>query len=379
MIRVLHITRTAKIAGAENLLLEIAKKYDRENFYMEFCTISGRGDFHGQLDKLGAVSYALGMRSFIEVPLIFLNLVGLLRKKKYDVLHVHLFLSSFLGLLAGLVAKVPVKIMTRHYSDYMYLYGNPFKVRIDRLSLRLCDKVTVVSEAVGRVIIERDHFDCGKLITVYNGIDLDKFKPVLSSSEKIKRELGFEGVLIVGAVGSLEYRKGHSFLIEAAQHVIESVPKVHFIVAGEGPLLNTLKAKTSSMGISGNFSFIGYRSDISEVISSFDVFVHPSTEEGFGIAILEALAMGKPVVAFSVGGIPEIIQDCSYARLVTPGDCKGLADAILSFLPINLDQEKLRTEARKSVSEKFAVLDMIRKYESLYKNLISDVSKRKGI
>jgi len=374
-IKILHLTTDAKIAGAERLLIELGEKCDRNAFEVQFCTLSKYGCLHKALEEMGFTTYALDMNRGINIFNLYLRLSKLLKKEKFDILHTHLFLSSFLGLLAGKFNKVPIKVMTRHYSDYMYLFGNPFTVQMDRCSLRLADKIIVVSEAAKKIINGRDNIPFDKLVTIYNGIDLNKFSSHEYNQAAAKKELCLSGSFIIGAVGSLEKRKGHSFLIKAAPQIIKQIPNAKFVIVGAGALLNSLQKQVKRLNLKRYFCFLGYRLDIEKVVSAFDVFVHPSAEEGFGIVILEALAIGKPIVAYCVGGIPEIITNNSFTRLVPPGDTKMLAEEIIKISGCSFDNEQLRNEGRGILKQNFDIINMVKKYEQLYRELIHEKGK----
>lgn len=376
-IKILHLTTDSKIAGTERLLLELAEKNSRDIFDMHFCTLAPWGRFHQQIQALGLHSCTLGLQGLRNTLSVYIRLLKLLKRERFDIVHTHLFLSSFLGLTAAHLAGVPFCVMTRHYSDYMYLFGNCLKIKVDRLCLRLCDRVIAVSNAVADVIKNRDKIDSAKICPIHNGIDLAKFLQQDESVEEAKRHFGLDGFYIVGAVGSLQPRKGHSFLIKAVPVVLKRIPRAKFIIVGAGPLLDALKNEVRQRKLERHVLFWGYRDDIYRVMAMFDVFVHPSVEEGFGIAILEALAMGKPVVASSVGGIREIIHNhnTDYNHLVPPADPDRLSAAIINILNSRLNLQRVKAQGRKIIQERFSAKKMVDKYEQVYKDLMLKETK----
>lgn len=368
-IKVLHLTLDSKIAGTERLLLELAEKSDRNFFDLHFCTLAPSGRLQEEIGQKGLKSYALNFKGLWNILPVYARLLRLLKKEKFDIIHTHLFLSSFLGLTAARLTGNSFCVTTRHYSDYMYRFGNFLKIKMDRLCLGLSDRVIAVSDAVAKLMKEKDRISGAKITVIHNGIDLGKIMQDQSASNRVREQFGISDSLVVGAVGSLQHRKGHSFLIEAMPLVIKQHPRAKLVIAGEGPLLENLKKQAKKIGVDRQVIFCGYCNDIYPVISAFDVFVQPSVEEGFGIAVLEALAMGKPVIASCVGGIPEIIRGNICGRLVPPADANRLAEAIIDVLNTSFDPEKLKNEGKKIIQERFNAKDMVLKYEQLYKDL----------
>jgi glycosyltransferase involved in cell wall biosynthesis len=187
-------------------------------------------------------------------------------------------------------------------------------------------------------IVQFYEVDKTKIRIVPNGVDPQKFRPA-EGCERVKRSIGIDKKQCVLFVGRLIPRKGLPFLIEAAKRIVKERSETAFVIVGNGPLRNHLSAYLEKVHLSGNFVFLG---DVNEnvlpmIYNCADVFAFPSIQEGQGIALLEAQASAKPVVAFNVGGVSEAVLDKETGLLVKP-DSHELADAILKLL----DNESLR-------------------------------------
>ena len=210
--------------------------------------------------------------------------------------------------------------------------------KIEEEAAKNATLVVTVSKYSSKKIVQFYDVDKTKIRIVPNGVDPQKFRPA-EGCEKVKRSIGIDKKQCVLFVGRLIPRKGLRFLIEAAKRIIKERSETAFIIVGNGPLRNHLSAYLEKVNLSGNFVFLG---DVNEnvlpiIYNCADVFAFPSIQEGQGIALLEAQATAKPVVAFNVGGVSEAVLDKETGLLVKP-DSRELADAILKLL----DNESLR-------------------------------------
>lgn len=378
-IKVLHLTSDSKIAGVENLLLSIAEKFNRQEFEMLFCTLSKAGRLHEEIRKYSCSAFSLSNRNIYKTkdiycssPMILYKLVRLLRKEKIDILHTHLVWASMLGQIAAKIARVPISVMTRHYSNYTHLYGNRFAKLTDRLSALLADSIVAVSAAVAKVLVNLDNINPDKIEVIHNGLDLSKFL-IGKTVSNIRKEFSIEeGAKIIAAISNLHFYKGHKYLLESVKIVIRTHPEAKFLIVGDGILEEELRRLAYNLGVENNVIFAGYRMDVPSILSQIDIFVHPTLIEGFGISIIEAMAMQRPVVATNVGGIPEIVRDRVNGVLVPSKNPQFLAKAIIELLERPGYAEELGQVARRMVEERFAVDTMVKGYEQLYQKLQTD-------
>ena len=225
---------------------------------------------------------------------------------------------------------------------------------IEKESAKDATLIVTVSRYSSKKIVQLYNVDEKKIRIVPNGVDLQKFKAV-EGCEKVKHRIEANNKQCVLFVGRLVPRKGVHFLIEAARHVVKESKETIFVVVGDGPLKNHLISYSKKQGVSDNFVFLGDVHDdkLPTLYSCADLFVLPSIQEGQGIALLEAQATAKPVVAFNVSGINEIVLDKETGLLVKP-DSYELSNAILNLLSNRSLREKMGRCGRKFVSENFS-------------------------
>jgi len=226
--------------------------------------------------------------------------------------------------------------------------------KIEAASAKNASLLVTVSKYSSRKMVQFYGVDEKNIRVVPNGVDIDRFKPSKVDA-KLKRQIGLDSKLCVLFVGRLIPRKGLSFLVEAAKHIVEEYPQTLFVIVGDGPLKSSLRARLENMNLSRNFNFLG---DVNETVlpalyNCADVFVLPSIQEGQGIALLEAQATAKPVVAFDVGGVREAVQDEETGFLMKP-DSRQLAEAVMKLLANYSLREKLGSNGRVYVSANYS-------------------------
>ena len=307
-------------------------------------------------------------------PLIsILKLSKIIRSKSIRLVHSQGPRADFYARIASRIANVPVintvTVVVDNY-DVMFLKKILY-ILCDRLTQRFVNKFIVVSQSLQEFLIKEHGIAPDKVTKIYNGIELDQYKPNLGPSGKFRKEfLAGEDELVVGSVGRLTYEKGHEFLLKSMPKVLESFPRTKFVLVGDGQLKLKLENLAKELEISQTCMFLGFRDDIPQVLSSFDVFVLPSIMEGHPIAILEAMAMAKPIVASDINGIREQIENGRTGILVPPGDPQALAEGINQMLKDRTQAKKLGTEARKQVEEMFDIEQQVALHEEVYKELL---------
>lgn len=166
--------------------------------------------------------------------------------------------------------------------------------------------------------------------TCHDGVPVPEVnEPV---AQTLRSSLLSGGTVLIGSVGRLDHQKGYEYLVRAAQSVVAQHPHVRFAVAGDGPLRANLAELAASLGVTNSFRFCGFMREIGNFLAALDVFVSSSLWEGLPIALIEAMLVGKPVVATGVGGVPEVVIPDETGELVPPGDAAALARALSSRL-----------------------------------------------
>lgn len=368
-INVLHLVEDLKIGGLENIIATVVRGIDTKVFYTKAWCLCNGGDVYDYLRNQGFDTEILGMRSHRSIP-FYINLCKKLRQNNIHIIHTHGFPAATIGRLAGFFSRVPVTICHAHTTRDHYSRKNLFIEKV----LSLCtDRYICCSQAVADLMIRKEKIPSQKLDVIYNAVDEIKFNTLRQNAKKEKN------IFVVGCIASLSPHKGHRYLLEAAKTVKEKVnTKVKFVFAGDGIEKDALTKYTKSLGLEDIVDFKGVVSDIPALLSKLDVVVLPSVvREGLGIALIEAMAAGKPVIGTALGGIPEVIEDKENGLLVPPKDSPALANAIISILSNDKMAQEMGNRGREIVKSKFSSHIMINKIENLYTELFNAKCKRK--
>jgi glycosyltransferase involved in cell wall biosynthesis len=369
--RVLFVTDVAEIGGAERRLVDLARHADPQRFVPVFCVLSSDGPLLDDLRGRGFACHALGVRSGRDYPWALLQLLRLIRAVRPHIVHGQIRYASFMAALAGRLSRVPVVVASRTYTAR---FGN--HVALDAWTSRLADLTIAVSRASAEVVRREESVGAERLRVVPNGIDLDAFRPPAPAAvEAAARELGLEGWRVVGTVGHLHAIKGHRDLLDAARVVVRARPRTKVLLVGDGPLDRDLMAFAAGRGLAEHVVFAGFRRDVATLLGVMDVFVLPSLNEGMSHALLEAMALGKPVVATAVGGNREVVDAEATGLLVPPGDPAALGRAVLRVLDDPGLAARLGDAARAAVHARFSDRRMAEEYFAIYDALLA---RRRG-
>ena len=368
LLKVIHLVEDLKIGGAERVIADTALGLDRKKYEPSVWCVTRGGETATELSEKGIEVKILGISSYRN-PLNTSKLTRLLKAARPDIIHTHGYFASVIGRLAARRAGTPV-ILTHVHSTYWEYRKR--HIMIERKLSRFTHKIICCSRAVENFVKNTEKITDNKTIVIYNGVDEERFSP-LKSPTSIRTEFGMdEETVVVGTVSSLTPHKGHEYLIQAASLVLGTLPSVKFLIVGDGPLRQRLEDQAKNLNIHPAVIFTGTRKDIPEILSLMDVFVLPShTREGLGIAIIEAMAAERPVVATDIGGIPEVVNNSETGLLVPPGDPKALSIAIIELLQDPSRAKTMGEKGRIRVKEKFTVKKMLSEIENVYQSLVN--------
>ena len=262
----------------------------------------------------------------------FCALLRVIRHERPHIVHTHTSKAGILGRWAALLCRVPVIVHTPHGHVFWGYFG-PVKTR---LFIWLEKATALITDAIVTLTpLEReDHLRFriapkGKFIVIHSGVDLGLFLSDRLQMGEAKAALGIPPEkIIIGTVGRLTAIKGQDVLIRAASELIRRGRDLFLILLGEGELRQKLEQMTIDLGIAENVRFLGWRTDVAGVMAAFDIFCLPSLSEGMGKVLVEAMAMGKPIVASDVGGIKDIVLHGENGVLVPVGDVAAWVEAI---------------------------------------------------
>jgi glycosyltransferase involved in cell wall biosynthesis len=359
--------------GHHGLLIDLAKDMKRSGAGIVLGCLEGPGLLHEMAKHLGVESIALGCRSRRDYPRAIAKLALLLGTMRIDVVHTHLVEPTIVGLVAARLAGVPGRVMTRHHSDERLIYKSRKWVVIDRLVERYLAKHTVaISNAVERALKEIDGIPSSRIRRVPNGYDWSRIRSSPEAAQAIRRELGLdERHFLFCHVGRFSWVPAESSWMKGQDRVINAMAsgqlpdtaRVVFVGPGDS---TAAKRLAQQRGVSDQCRFIGHRNDCFDVMAASDVLVHPSLHEAQCQVLIEALALGKAVIASDVGAAEDIVFPEKTGWLIRPRDDDALLAAMREAAA---DRNRLAAygeAGQRLVRELYPIERMSRGYEAIY-------------
>jgi glycosyltransferase involved in cell wall biosynthesis len=316
---VLHLQKVAGISGSEAHLLSLLPRLRERGWDVRMLMLHqnepGAWDFARALEARGVPLDTIPLRADVD-PVAFLQVVGHLLRTRPTILHSHLVHAEAYGLLAGAVARVPVRFATKH--GFNEFREAPYFGLYERGVASLAHVHIAISRGLARYLEEVEGFDGESFEIVHYGIEPDGEPAPYAGGER--RLL---------CVGRLIPIKGHIVLLRAFAGARRKLPDLRLDIAGRGPLEPALRALAAELGIVDSVRFLGHVSPIQGAIEDSVAVVVPSMGEGFGMVALEAMERARPVIAAAIGGLGELVQDGETGLLVPPGEAEPLQEAIV--------------------------------------------------
>ena len=347
------------IGGAEKLIVESARLWDRERFdYRVAYALPWKDQLVAPLLDLGVPVECIGTKRGMT-PASWWRLRR--AAAGADLVHAHL---PAMGAVARVFAGRPV-VYTEH--NVASSYRGPVRL-INRLTYLGNEAVTAVSPAVAESVAR---YPGPTPLVVPNGVSCE-VPP--GYRRRVLAELGLdEPVALVVHVGNIRPHKGHANLVAAMPALVAARPDVAVVSIGgeknQGDLARVRRLADQG-GVSGSLRFLGRRPDALDFIAAADVFVNPSDFEGLPVAVLEAMALGRPVVATAVGGVPELVDDGDTGCLVPPRDPAALAAAVVRLLDDPDSAHRVGAAAAKEVEARYSLEAMVRRIEAVYDEVL---------
>jgi glycosyltransferase involved in cell wall biosynthesis len=271
-------------------------------------------------------------------------------------------------LLSG--RKVPV-LLSKRVGSYL-MKRDP----LHRFTYRHVSKVLAISEVIRRNVIATTIMDPRDVVTVHHGIDTRVFDPVRSYREDVRKGLGISrDDVLIGFVGRFSKGKGHDEFLQAAAILTRTFPHLRFAIVGEASYgeqeeEKRIRALCSGLGLDGMVVFTGFRRDIRDVMSAFDIFAFPSHAEAFGAVLIEAMAMECPVVSTNCDGVVDIVVENETGLYVSPGRADQLAEALAVLIKDPGMRIRFGKNGRRRVLERFDERQLIATIEKIYQELV---------
>lgn len=284
----------------------------------------------------------------------FLKILPFITENKIDIVHANTRVTQMLGFLIERFIHRPF-ISTCH---------GFFKKRFSRAVFPCWGKkVVAISAQVEEHLIKDFKVDKKNIALIYSGIDLKKFP---EPAQKIT----LKEPPVIGIIARLSEEKGHIYLVDAMKMVLDKFPSAQLLIIGEGRMKQKLVSLVRTLGIEKNVFFISQIQNTSEGLSNMDIFVMPSLKEGLGLALMEAMASGLPVIGSAVGGIKTLIKNNYNGIMVEPADSQALAKAIIDLLQDSIKRQYLSVNARSYIKENFSYEKMIAQTEAVYSEIM---------
>jgi glycosyltransferase involved in cell wall biosynthesis len=348
--------------GAERVVVTLSAALEDMGVHCVVVEIVNSGQATNVGVKERATELGLTTEEIISKRRIDRNLIvslgEVIDRHQIDVIHCHGIKPGLYSLLAARKRKVAL-VSTCH----LWVVDNTrdwLISAVDRGLLHSFDEVVAVSASMTPQLRSfRIHHKI-----VDNGIDL---KPFRDPQSKLIHERGWQGRPVVGAIGRLAGQKGLPYLLRAAPEVLRENPTALFVFAGDGPDQEALQAEADTLGIQDSVRFLGVQDNIPGLLASIDVLAMPSVSEGMPMALLEAMAAGKAVVASRVGAIPKVIDHGVNGWLIDSGDVNGLATGLKEILRSKDFRTRLGRAARQTIEARFSAEIMAKNYLEIYR------------
>lgn len=321
---------------------------------------------HGKAAGFGVFAFSGGKAMF---PVTLIRLAQWFRSEGVGIVNTHSSRDGWLAGLAARLARVPLLLRSRHIEvDY------PNRL-LSRIAFKtLPHHVLTTSRRISDRLVEELNLDASRVSCIPTGVDLERFRPTVAGSLHTELHLA-PATPLVGMISVLRSWKGHEFFIGAAKRLVEEGSPAHFVIAGDGPCRDLIRQRIESASLAGRVHTLGHRDDVPVVLASLALLVLPSTaHEGIPQIILQAQAMGRPVVGTTVGGIPEVVEDGVTGLLAPPQDGLALAARIGALLRDPGLRDRLGVKARERVEQTHSVDAMCRSLETIYERYLGTVN-----
>jgi glycosyltransferase involved in cell wall biosynthesis len=370
-LKILQLSSASTLGGGERHFADLSNALAARGHEV-YAALRPEAPLRERLALPDARVITLPLRNALDVASAS-RLAAFARDNQIQIVHAHVARDYPLAAHAVRLVKGTRLVLTRHV---------PFALNsLHRIAVANVSRVIAVSAGVARKLREQGIFSPDKISVVPNGVDFDHYDRALEGfdREQYRRTLSASARLLVGTVGELSETKGQEDLLRAAASVVRSTGsarRVEFLIVGEDNsedqrTRRRLERIVEEENLRGRVHFRGFAPDLPRLLAALDVYVSASRAEAFGLATVEAMICGAPVVATATDGSREIVEDDRTGRLVPVGNVEALAAALVELLEDERERERLGTNALHSVTERFSLKRMVEETERIYRSVLA--------
>ena len=382
-IRVLHIITRFIRGGADENTRYTAEALDPKYYWVNLLA-GGESDF-SYLDEIGKEVSVLVIPELkrnidpVNDLIAFVKIFKLIKSRKYHLVHTHTAKGGFIGRMAAALAGTPIIVHTLHgvtFHDFMSPLRKHLYILLERLAALVTDLFITVGDDLKTRYISRNIGSSEKYVTIRSGIDLKEFWEARELPNDFiaveKEKLGIpHSDVVVGTISRLEPRKGHIYLLRAASRIVSKFPNIKFVIIGDGYYKTFLEEEVKNLNLTEHIIFLGHRKDVPKLIALMDIVTLTSLWEGLPRALVQAAAVGKPIVTFDIEGAREVVEEGVNGFIVPPQNIDLLTEKLL-FLATNLPiAQTMGLQGRKRVNNCWDVETMVQRTLEVYEELIS--------
>jgi glycosyltransferase involved in cell wall biosynthesis len=362
--RILHINTERTWRGGEQQTLYLLEGLKKRNITSHLVCQAG-SPMEERAAGSGVDVVPILMRGEADLAAGY-RIRKLIHKFNYDVVHSHTSHGHSLAFLASLGTGI-CRLVTRRVDFSIFRHSF---LKLSGIKYRfMADYYIAISHRIKDVMVDNGISD-QRIFVVHSGIDPQRFKHATGDRLLSEFDIKADEKVVIN-VAHLAGHKGQKYLVRAIPHVLAKLPKTRFFIVGKGELMDELKAIGSSLGLKQELIFTGFRNDVGSFYKIADLFVMSSVDEGLGTAVLDAMALGKPVVATEAGGLPEIVHDGKAGRLVAPADPLALAEGIIEMLTHTELAIMMANQGRAEIQRSFTIDAMIERNIEVYQKIIN--------
>lgn len=366
-IRVLHLTTHLNVGGITTYIFLLAKKMNQSEFELFVASSGGNSTPKFQAENIRTFEFPFRTKSELS-PKIYLNLpraIQLIKEEKIDLLHAHTRVTQVLAWWIKQLTGTP----------YVSTCHGFYKRRLGRKLLPAWgEAVVAISEPVSDLLKGPFRVPSGRVRTIYNAIDIEDLekRAAEKSPEEIKTKWRLiSKVPVLGVIARLVADKGHEYLVRALDSLRHRYPDIKLLIVGEGPFESSIKKLVNSLKLENSVRFIGNLHDVTEALSVIDIFVLPAVwREGFGLSIVEAMALKKPVIVTDIWALNTLVQNRVNGLLIEPRNVDVLCETAAELIENESFRNQVAENAYQTACRQFSIDRMVREMAKFYQNVL---------